>query len=852
MVYYMRFTDIRLYIFTIIILICTIYPSLAVAEGTREIKGVVIDSLTNQPLPYVSVYLQGTTNGAMTDEQGMFKFKSSSTNSILVASSLGYHDQKYPITKGVSTSVTIYMKPVTYDMQEVIVKPKKEKYRKKDNPAVELAEKLITSKNSNNPGNHDFFQYERYEKMTFALNDFSEEQKKKWLFKKFQFIFEYVDTSEVSGKPILAVSVKEKFEQNYYRKSPQTKKQVVSGIKRAGIDEMFNQESMQELLGEIFKEIDIYGNDITLMLNRFVSPLSNIGTSFYKYYLLDTVMVNGEKCIDLGFVPFNSESFGFTGHLYVTTDSTYFIKKVKLNVPKDINLNYVANLSIDQEFDRAPDGTRLQIKDDIIVEFQIIQNTQGLYARRTNTYRKHNFEPPANLALFDDERKIIVEDDAGVKPDAFWTDNRHIPIKKKENAIDKLLVQLRDVPVFYYTEKILTILVSGYIETGSNSKFDFGPMNTTISGNTAEGVRLRVGGITTANLNPRLFAKGYVAYGTRDGIFKYSGEVEYSFIDKKYHTREFPIHSVRLSHTYDINQLGQHYLYTNKDNVFLALKRKADNLVTYQRKTEFKYTREHESGFSYGGSLRYKTEEATKWVEFIENDRKLNSFSIAEAEINLRYAPNEKFYQTKTTRYPINRDAPIITLSHVVGVKGILNSRYNLNHTEVGIQKRFWFSAFGYTDIILKAGKVWDKVPYPLLIIPNANLSYTIQDESYSMMNAMEFINDQYISWDITYFMNGLIFNRIPLIKYMKLREVISFRGLYGNLTPKNNPSISSGLYEFPSYTQPMERMPYMEAGIGLDNIFKILRVDYVWRLTYRDRPDISKSGVRIALHFNF
>lgn len=559
--------------------------------------------------------------------------------------------------------------------------------------------------------------------------------------------------------------------------------------------------------------------------------------------------------MDLGFVPFNSESFGFTGHIYVPVADTtdYFIKKVKLNVPKDINLNYVENMTIEQDFIRDRNGSRLKTKDDMIVEFKIMPATQGLYVRRLTTYKGFDFNAPEDLTVFNFDGRERTTDDALVKPEAFWVDNRHVPVKQKENSVNRLLSRLREVPAFYYTEKVLGILISGYIETGKDSKFDFGPMNTTISANEAEGARFRVGGLTTANFNPHLFMRGYAAYGTKDGKFKYSGEVEYSFNKKKYHSREFPIHSIKLSHTYDINQLGQHYLYTNKDNVFLSLKRKADNKITYQRKTQLAYLSEFNGGFSYGINLSHEIEQATKWVKFeTGNGTYHKDFQQAFAEVTLRYAPNEKFYQTKSNRFPINIDAPIFTLSHKFGFKGVLGSDYNLNHTEFGVQKRFWFSAFGYFDAILKAGKEWNKVPYPLLIIPNANLSYTIQPESYPLMNAMEFINDQYVSWDLTYNANGALFNRIPLIKYMKLREVVSFRGLYGSLSKKNNPMNDDSLFRFPNGSNVMDDMPYMEVGVGLDNIFTILRLDYVWRLTYRDTPGVSKSGLRLALHFTF
>ena len=842
----------------VVLTLCLLFiglPISATAQKATVIKGIVRDSITHEPISYASVFFVGSDKGLRTDDDGKFAVSVRDNFLNVRFSTLGYREKTVFVKKGAENDLVIDLVPSDYVLKEVVVKPKKEKYSKKNNPAVEFVKKLIERRHVGDPKNHDFYNYEKYEKMTFALNEFSEEQKKKWLFKKFQFIFDYVDTSEVSGKPILTVSIKEKIAENYYRRSPETEKSVVTGIKRAGIDEIFSQESVQMLCEDLFREIDIFRNDITLLNNRFVSPLSNIGTSFYKYYLLDTILVDGVKCVDLGFVPFNSESFGFTGHIYVPEgDSTYFIKKVKLNVPRDINLNYVENMYLEQDYERLEDGTRIKTKDDAIIEFRIMPATQGLYARRMTTYDKFTFAPPDDLSVYDFEGREKVEVDAQAKPEEFWVDNRHVPVKKKENAVDKLLARLREVPVFYYTEKVLGILISGYIETGKDSKFDFGPMNTTISANEIEGARFRIGGLTTAQLNPHWFARGYVAYGTKDEKVKYSGEVEYSFNKKKFHSREFPINSIKLSHSYDIDQLGQHYLYTNKDNVFLSLKRKGDNKATYLRKTELSYLQERKGGFSFGLGIRNEIQQmATDRIAFIDGyGKKIKDYMQTNFEVKLRFAPNEKFYQTKSQRFPINLDAPVLTLSHNFAFKNFLGSKYSYNHTEFGIQKRFWFSAFGYFDAIVKAGKVWDKVPFPMLILPNANLSYTIQPESYALMNALEFINDQYVSWDFTYYANGALFNRIPLLKYMKLREVFAFRGLYGSLSKKNNPLYNKDLFVFPKGSTEMDKMPYMECSVGLDNIFTILRVDYVWRLTYRESPNVSKGGVRIALHFSF
>lgn len=834
-------------------------PATLSAQQKIVVEGIVKDSLTQEPLPYISVFMKGTTTGVMTGDNGHFHLEYAGPSRTLGVSSIGYSERTYPVEAGRTNRLTVLLPPATYALSEIVVKPRKEKYSKKNNPAVELVEKMIAHRNENSPKNKEYYSYERYEKITFALNDFTEARRKNWLFKKFDFLYEYVDTSEISGKPILNISNKELLENVYYRKSPFSEKRFVKAVKSAGVDEILSQEGVQQFLGEVFKDIDIYQNNIPLFLNRFVSPLSRLGTTFYKYYLNDTLTIGGEKCVDLSFVPFNPESFGFTGRLYVTLDSTYFVKKVKLNFPAKINLNFVESMSVEQTFDRAPDGTRLLTRDDITVEFKLTSKSKGLYARRTTVYSDFSFEPPADLALFDRPEPVTEEAGARTRDEAYWQENRRIPVSGKENVVDRMMQRLREVPVFYYTEKVVSILISGYIPTAKeNSKFEFGPMNTTISGNALEGARFRIGGATMAGLSRNFFADGYLAYGTKDKKLKYDLTLEYSFDEKKEHPNEFPVHAVRAYYNYDINQLGQHYLYTSKDNVFLALKRAKDDKITYLRQTGLSYVREFHSGFSYDLGIRYNTEYATRFIPFdkIQADGTTapeKKYSMSTLTVKLRYAPNEKFYQTRNYRVPITLDAPVFTLSHETGFRNVFGSAYNYNRTDLGIMKRFWFSAFGYTDIILLGAKVWNRVPFPMLVIPNANLSYTIQPESYSLLNAMEFINDEYASWDVTYFMNGALFNRLPLIRKLKWREVFFTRGFWGNLTAKNNPENGAkGLFLFPEGSYEMGKKPYVEVGAGVENIFKVLRLDYVWRLTYRDHPDISKSGLRVSLHFTF
>lgn len=849
--------------------ICCLLISLLLLSGLYgqnvTVKGVVTDSITGEALPYAELLIQGSTFGTITNGEGQFSLSVPSGKKTLVVSYLGYDSHKIELIPEKTTYLSIPLSPSGIHLEEVVIKPQKEKYRKKDNPAVRLIRKMIERKNLNNPYTQNYFSYEHYENILFAMNEYTPKPSKSGKKNKFGFVEEFVDTL-TDGTTILPVSEKERVEMVYYRNHPKSEKHVIKGSQSSGVDEVFSRDGVQQFLGEAFREVDIFKNDIPLFLQRFVSPLSNIGPNYYKYYLLDTLDVAGQPCIDLGFVPFNSETFGFTGHLYVTLDSTYFVKKAILNVPKDINLNFVSHMTIEQTFERTADSTRLITKDDIKVNFKLSEKSKGMYARRLNIYRNHSFdEPDAKTAqVFQESSPTIICTDAYHQSDNYWKTVRpNEAVRKNPNSVSTLMTRLRSVPVFYITEKIISTLVSGYIPTHkdpSKNKFDLGPMNSTFNGNTVEGARFRIGGGTTPVLSKRWFADGYLAYGTRDQKFKYDALLEYSFKDRKNYRLEYPIHSIRMEYMYDLNKLGQQYMYTSKDNMMLAIRRKKDKYATYLRKAELTYTREHYNGISYAAIIRNQREYATPFAAFnrYHADGSLtpvNHYDLTALELRFRYGRNEKFYQTRTQRVPITYDALIFNLSHVMAKKGFLGSSYNYQRTDIGIQKRFWLSAFGYIDFIAKAGKVWSKVPYPLLILPNANLTYTIQPEAYTNMNALEFLNDEYASWDVTYYMNGNLLNRIPLIKKLKWREVFTFRGLWGNLTDKNNPMVTSdkeGLYMFPEESFIMGKKPYMEAGVGIENIFKFLRIDYVWRLNYRNHPDIQKSGVRMTMKLSF
>ncbi len=824
------------------------------------LTGVVTDSVTHEALSYVNVYLKGTKIGTKTNSDGEFILRTDMKSAHLVISSVGYKEFSRNINPAKDFRFRVALRPSNVTLKEVVIKPKREHYKKKDNPAVAFVRQMMAHKDDHSPDNHDYWSRNRYEKTLFALNNFTEDMQKKWIYRKFPFLLDYVDTSAVTGKPVLPITIRETVASDYYRKSPNSLKQLIEAKKHAGIDEILSQQGMEATVSEVFRDVDIYKDNITLFTNKFVSPLSRLGVDFYKYYLLDTLQVDHEKCVDLAFVPFNSESFGFTGHFYVTLDSTYFVKKVVMNFPKKINLNFVDYMILNQVFGRTSDGTRQLQSEDITAEFKITAKSDGIYARRNVIYSNYSYDPPQNMFVFKKGGSTIELQDATVRDDEFWEASRPKDVGIRTNEVSDMMQKLRSYPVFFWTEKILQVAFTGYIPSAKEKpKFYFGIINSSVSGNPLEGTRLRFGGMTTAWVDKHWFLKGFAAYGTKDKRFKGLAELEYSFTPKKEYANEFPIRSLKAHYEYDINQYGQQYLFTNKDNIFLMWKRQKNDKLGYIRDSHLTWTSEYASGFSFKLTARREELESSDLVPFIQlknpgdaDGTYINKVRNTEGELTLRYAPHEKFYQTQWNRFPVNLDEPVITLTHTIAKKGFLDSDYTFNHTEFSFQKRFWFSAFGYTDLMLKAGKIWDKVPFPKLLYPNANLSYTIQPESYSLINAMEFANDQYVSWDITYFLNGWLFNRIPLLRKLKWREVIATRGYYGSLSDKNNPTLTGDLFRFPASTRVMGKTPYAEASVGIENIFKILRVDYTWRLSYRNQPGVDNSGLRISVHMTF
>lgn len=819
------------------------------------ISGRVIDEYSGQPLPFASIMIKETKRSTVTNDKGLFELPVSSDAKTLTVSCVGYEKKTISLDSVHGKVLEIAIEPTVQELATVVVK--KPKYRKKDNPAVKFAKLLRETSDLNDPYRNPYYNFDKYEKISIALNNTDSADLSKGITKNMPYLVKHIDTSEVTGKPIIVLSLKEKLSTQNYRNTPRTTKETIHAFKHEGLDEFTNAESFQVFLEDVFREVNLYQNDIPLFQYRFVSPLSPIATDFYKFYLTDTVEIDGSKYIALSCYPMNKSTFGFIGHIYVADqDSTMFIKRVEFKIPKEINLNFVDNLYVIQEYERGEDGSRLITLDDLTCELSVFPGTPSINVRRSTRYANHSFDVPDDLSIFDREEKSLLSDGAEDKDSEYWDRNRLTPLSHSEKTLPTLQAELRTSKFYYWSEKILHVLSIGYVKPWHESPFDIGPIMNTLSFNDIEGMRLRLGGVTTTDLSKRVFLGGYAAYGTKDKVWKYSGEASWSFIDKKDNANEFPVRSIKVSHSYDIDRLGQQYSFSTGDNLILSLKRMNDDKAVYRHLSKIIFTWEWSSNLKLSLTASRSRMNPTAWVHFTDGtDHSFGHIDQAGAELQIRFAPGEKFYQTRHSRKRVNFDAPTVMLTHTYKPDGLATGNYGVNKTRLDFTKRFWFSAFGYLDTNIGGAYIWGKSQFFDLISPNANLSYTIQRECYSLINPMEFLLDRYAYWDLTYWANGAIFNYIPLLNRLKIREVFNFKGFYGRLSDKNNPANHSEMLKFPAGANEsgMHRGPYMEVSAGLDNILRFFRVDYVWRLSYRNMPyKIDRGGVRVGLHFTF
>ena len=844
----------------------------------QKLTGVIVDDNDGEYIPYASAVYRGNHVMVSSDAQGKFSIDRHNGWK-LTFSAVGYQPLTIEVSEKTKSPMRITLKPEKNQLENVTVRGKRNRYSRKDNPAVELMRRVIAAKKKTHLDNHDFYQYNKYEKLTLAFNDLTPKDLENGIFGKKQWVLDQMELCAYNNKLILPISVEETVTKKIYRKNPKSEKSIVMGQNSTGLNDLFETgDILNTVLNDVFTDVDLYDNQIRLLRNPFTSPIANNAISFYRYYIEDTTFVDRDKCYHLQFMPNNQQDFGFRGELYIIADSTLHVRKCTLTIPKKSDVNFVDNLQVVQEYKKLDNGEWVLSIDDMFVEMSVAKFLSKAIVIRTTRNQDYDFTE-INKKLFKGKQKERHEANAQMRDDDFWNQYRSVELTKSESSMDTFIANIEKIKGFKYIIFGLRALVENFVDTGSKghpSKVDIGPVNTMITKNFIDGFRTRVSAQTTANLNPHLFASGYFAHGWKSKKNYYKTELTYSFNKKEYLPREFPKRTLTFTSTYDVTSPSDKFLHTDKDNVFTAFKwAKVDKMMFYNRQ-QLAFEWEEEFGFKTTIALKAEENEACGGLYFtplnewkMTDEKPVNTdgpISLHNGKIRttellamVRFAPGETFINTKQRRVPVNLDAPVFTLSHTVGLKNVFGGDYAYNFTEATMYKRFWLPhSWGKIDCHVKGGVQWNKVPFPLLIMPAANLSYIVEDETFNLVNNMEFLNDRYVSADMSWDLKGKVFNRIPLLKKLKWREYFGVKMLWGELTDKNNPMLDMNkndrtLMMFPEGSFIMDsHQPYFELIAGIHNIFRILHVEYVRRLNYLDLPTANKQGIRIMLRMTF
>lgn len=813
------------------------------AYAQYTVKGKVTDSKTGEGLPFVNVYFQGSTTGTTTDFEGYYSITSNTKYDSVKATYIGYDERIKPISSAREQILNFQLVESITQLEEVVILPG-------ENPAWPIMRKVVENKDSNNKINLTAYQYESYNKIEVDINNISEKFKNRKLFKDIVQIFDSLESvAGEDGEAILPLFLSESISDVYYRKDPKKNREVIKKNRFNGVG-LEDAKIVNQLIGSTFQEYNFYNNYVTILNKQFISPISDSWKLFYMYLLTDSMMVDGEFCYKMEVDPKVSTDLAFYGTIWITKDD-YALKQVDLNITKNANLNYVEDIKIQQQLIKTESGPWLPNKNRILMKVgNINDDWAGMLAKFYTSYENIIVDQPKDLEFFDEY--YIIDETTNEDSEDYWKDVRHDPLTETEKYVYNMIDSMNSLPVVKTYVEIIEIFVNGYKNFGP---WDFGPYIFSYANNSVEGNRMRVGFKTNYKLSEHWTFRGYLAYGGRDKVLKYSGSAEYLF-NKRHWTR------LRLQRTYDLFQVSVNPEDLTRNNLFLAstfwgkMRR-----AYYSEMNRFSFSSDITRGIRLGFGVQTRSFDPVFPFEY-ENDLGLTSQKFRTTEFNaqVRITKDEKWLLNNNGRISLGTKGwPIFTVNYTRGVNNLLQGDFDYDKLEVNIEKRFKLGFWGVSRYDISVGKIYSALPYPLL---NAHLGnagspfYTVV--AYNLMKRFEFVSDEWAGLRLVHSFQGNILNRVPLISKLKWRLIAHANVLYGNLSqqnvefnPSNDPPYISDRIGFVPGVDGLDRnVPYVELGYGIENIFKVLRIDAFHRMTYLDKPNTPRFGVKFGVQF--
>lgn len=828
-------------IFSLLFLLTTVY-----LFGQTKVSGYVFDTF-NEAVPYANIIFKNSSEGTITDENGRFYLESTETWDTLVVSFLGYRTLEVPLTKKVNYDLKFTLEEDVSTLKEVVIVRGKQSKKEEENPAIGILKKIWQHKRKNGVKQFNQYEYDKYEKVEFDLNTIDSSVIKSKLFRGMEFVFEQVDTSRVTGKTYLPIFINEAVSKVYGDNVINKEKEELKGNKNSGFSD---NQVIIDFVGDLYADVNVYDNYLKFFDKSFVSPLSTTGINTYNYVLSDSAFINNKWCYNIIYYPRRKNELTFKGDFWVN-DTTYAIKEINMQASKSANINWVKEIYIEQEFEVLNDSLFLVKRDYMMSDFALNkkEKSKGIYGKRTTLYDNYVFDQPKDPKFYS-EKVYEYNIDAYDRDESFWQSNRMESLSKDERGIYKMLDTLKTVKKFKRLYNVGSVLASGYIEFPSIN-FDYGPIFKSFGFNEVEGFRIRTGGRTYFGRNDLWRLEGFVAYGFRDQKVKYGLSGKW-MVDKKNRI------IISGGHRTDIEQIGAS-LTTSTDVLGRNLGSSAlfntspNDKLTSISLTTLAVEMEPWPNFIWRLGGDYRTLESASptfsldYFDPDEPDGIASEVKQFESTLSLFYYPGRRMTGYGVERYDVNDDYSRLYARISIGDKSIFNSDFNYTKIQFRYDQPWQLGGFGRLYSTFETGKTFGTIPLGLLSIVPGNQSYWSVYNSFSQLDFYEFVTDTYASMYLQHNFNGRFFSRIPFLRKLNLREIVSIRGVWGSVSDENKAINASGLI----YQAPSDQV-YWEYSFGIGNIFKVLRIDFNFRGNYLDNPDARKFGITGAFGFHF
>ncbi len=798
------------------------------AFSQTKIRGNVFDKKTKEPIPFATISVKGTYEGTVTDYQGNFFLEFNEKADTIIINCMGYFPDTLKISLNSFNNINIGLIQESFDLEKIVVYPG-------ENPANILLNKVIQNKKSNDPSRLKTYSYEQYTKLRADMNNFDPRIKNEKFMKDFSVLFDGLDTSSVTGKVYVPLVLFESLSDFYFEKNPRNKKEIIKAIKTSGVQ----NESATQFSGQMYVELNFYDNYMNIFQKEFVSPISFSSLMVYKYYLIDSSFIDKSWCYHISYKPKRKNEYTFNGDMWIA-DTTFAIKKISATMSEDVNIEFISSMYIEHTFGLINDSIWFPNAEELFIDFNVTEKMTGFFGRK-NVIRKNikiDFDYPPKFFSKTQTREIIVNEDVLEHSEEFWNQNRFTDLSQKELGIYKMVDSITAMPKFQKIKSFVYLISTGYFDLG---KFEFGPYFYMYSKNAIEGNRFRIGGRTSNDFSKKIEFSGHLAFGLLDQKLKYSAQSLIK-LDSK------PWTMLKFFYEYDMVQLGLSSGAFGSDNIFSsALSATPNDKLLPVSDFETGIERDIFSGFITNLYFSHRNIYPTDSLQFINYDDIIqNKLTVNEISLSLHFGYNEEFIAAHFNRLSMGSLFPILELNYTHGFAGFWGSEYSYDKLIFGLQHYAIFGPFGKLVYHIEAGKIFGKVPFPLLKLHEGNQTYFFDSYAFNMMNYYEFASDQYVSVFAEHHFQGLFFNKIPLLRKLHFREVIYAKGVIGSLQPENVQE-----FQFQNNLSDV-RIPYIETGAGIENIFKVFRVDVVWRLTHVENPEISKVGFRFGMAVAF